>query len=237
MAAFLGVVGASFLGSFITVAFGIGGGVFVITVMASLVPPTALIPVHGVVQLFSNATRVALFARHIRFNAIKWVLGGTLVGCLIGGVISVELPPQLVLGGLGVFVLWTVLAKPPRWLRELPFVSGTISAFLTMFFGATGMFVAAFTKSLNLDRQAHTATHATIMTVQHLIKVLVFGVLGFTFSDWIFVILSMVVAGVLGTAIGKRVLLKLSDHLFKRLLDMVLIALSLRLIWLAFTGQ
>ena len=47
----------------------------------------------------------------------------------------------------------------------------------------------------------------------------------------------MVVAGVLGTAIGKRVLLKLSDHLFKRLLDMVLIALSVRLIWLAFTGQ
>ncbi|MBD3765767.1 MAG: sulfite exporter TauE/SafE family protein, partial [Rhodobacterales bacterium] len=33
--------------SFITIAFGIGGGVLLLAVMASLVPPVALIPVHG----------------------------------------------------------------------------------------------------------------------------------------------------------------------------------------------
>jgi uncharacterized protein len=40
---------ASFGASFITVAFGIGGGAALLALMASLVPPAALIPVHGVV--------------------------------------------------------------------------------------------------------------------------------------------------------------------------------------------
>ena len=51
------LLGASFLGSFITVAFGIGGGGFFLAVLAALVPPAALIPVHGVVQFGSNLGR------------------------------------------------------------------------------------------------------------------------------------------------------------------------------------
>jgi hypothetical protein len=39
------------------VAFGIGGGAALLAVMASLVPPAALIPVHGVVQVGSNLGR------------------------------------------------------------------------------------------------------------------------------------------------------------------------------------
>ena len=57
MDALVGValMGISFLGSFITAAFGIGGGVVVLAVLATLLPPAALIPVHGVVQFGSNA--------------------------------------------------------------------------------------------------------------------------------------------------------------------------------------
>ena len=48
---------ASFLGSFITVAFGIGGGALLLALMASMLPPIALIPIHGIIQLGTNATR------------------------------------------------------------------------------------------------------------------------------------------------------------------------------------
>ena len=61
VALFLGLIGASFIASFITAAFGIGGGVLLLAVLAALMPPAALIPVHGVVQLGSNALRLMLF--------------------------------------------------------------------------------------------------------------------------------------------------------------------------------
>ena len=51
---FAALLGTSFAGSLITVAFGIGGGAMLLAVMATLVPPAALIPTHGVIQIGSN---------------------------------------------------------------------------------------------------------------------------------------------------------------------------------------
>lgn len=226
-----GLVGTSFVSSLITAAFGIGGGGLLLAVMATLVPTAALIPVHGVVQLGSNAGRVLMFLRDVYWPALPVFALGTLAGTLAGGLVVVELPAAAVQIGIGCFVIWTVLARPPRWLREMPFVSGLISSFLTMFFGATGLFVASFTKSLALGRHAHVATHAALMTLQHGLKVLVFGLLGFAFGTWWAVIALMIAAGALGTWTGRNVLNRIDDRRFGLALNALLILISLRLIW------
>lgn len=227
----LALMAASFLGSFITVALGIGGGALLLAVMASLMPPMALIPVHGVIQLGSNALRAGLLIRHAYWPPFAVFALGTGIGAAVGGSVVVNLPPPVVMIGVGAFVIWNVLARPPKWMSHLPFVSGAISSFLTMFFGATGVFVASFTKSLALPRQAHVATHATLMTLQHALKVVAFGMLGFAFGPWIGFIALMIGAGFLGTLTGRMVLTRMSDRNFKRALDGVLLLLSAQLIW------
>ena len=226
-----GLVATSFVSSLITAAFGIGGGGLLLAVMATLVPTAALIPVHGVVQLGSNAGRVLLFLRDVHWPALPVFALGTLAGTIAGGLVVVELPASAVQIGIGCFVIWTVVARPPRWLRELPFVSGLISSFLTMFFGATGLFVASFTKSLQLGRHAHVATHAALMTLQHGLKVVVFGLLGFAFGAWWAVIALMIAAGAAGTWTGRHVLNRIDDRRFRLALNALLILISLRLIW------
>jgi len=228
--------GTSFLGSFLTVALGIGGGTVLLAVMASLMPPAALIPVHGVIQLGSNASRAALLRAHVHWPPIAAFGLGTVAGAVSGGVIVVNLPPGAVLIGVGTFVIWSVLARPPAWLSHLPLVSGLFSSFLTMFFGATGPFVASFVKSLALGRQAHVATHAVLMTLQHMLKIVVFGVLGFGFGPWLGFIAVMIGAGFLGTLAGRRVLVRMTDQTFKWVLNGVLILISLRLIWQGVTS-
>lgn len=229
--AFFALAAVSFLGSFITVALGIGGGGLVLAVMANIVPPLALIPVHGVIQFGSNAGRLAMFFRHVHWSALPAFVIGTAIGATIGGTIAVALPPAYVQIGVGAFVIFTVFAKSPKWLSRWPAITGLISSFLTMFFGATGLFVASFTKSLALSRQPHVATHAAMMTLQHALKVLIFGLLGFAFAPWAFAIMAMIGAGLIGTFVGKRALSRMSDHSFKRALDIVLVLISLRLIW------
>jgi len=224
------LLGTSFLASFITAAFGIGGGALLLAVMATLVPATALIPVHGVVQLGSNAGRMLILWRAIHWPALGGFTLGSVAGSLAGGAIVVELPAGIVQVGVGLFVIYTVLAKAPRWLTNMPILTGAISTFLTMFFGATGLFVASYTKSFHLMRHAHVATHAALMTVQHGLKVVVFGLLGFAFAGWAVFIAAMIVTGLVGTLAGRRSLDGINDALFGRILNLLLILISLRLI-------
>jgi uncharacterized membrane protein YfcA len=227
---------ASFVGSFITVSMGIGGGAMLLAVMASLIPPVALIPVHGVIQFGSNVNRALVMWRHTFWPPVLSFGIGSIVGVAIGGVIVVDLPPSYVQIGVGLFVIWSVVRKPPAWLTRWPSATGLISSILTMFFGATGVFVSGYVKSLALGREAHVATQAVLMTLQHLLKVIVFGLLGFAFGPWLGFMAVMIATGLLGTLVGRQVLRRMNDAIFGKVLNGILIVLGIRLIWQGMAG-
>lgn len=221
----------SFLGSFITVAFGIGGGAVLIAVFATLLPAQAIIPVHGLVQLGSNAGRAVLTFEHLHRSIVPAFLLGSAVGVALGSAFVVQLDAAMIQIAVGLFIIWSILAKPPAFMRRSGGVTGVISSFLTMFFGATGPFVAAFVKTQQLDRMGHTATHATLMSIQHALKTLAFGFLGFAFSLWAGLVALLIAAGFLGTIVGRRVLLRIDEKLFRFTLNLILAVLAARLIY------
>ena len=73
----------STLTSMLTAAMGIGGGVLLLAVMATIVPPAALIPVHGLVQLGSNGNRALLTREYIDWSLLRLFFGGALIGAVI----------------------------------------------------------------------------------------------------------------------------------------------------------
>ena len=231
----LSLVGTSAATSFVSASFGLGGGAILLAVMALLLPPAALIPVHGVVQLGSNAGRTALLLPHVFRAAVPAFAAGSVLGAVVGGAISVELPGAALQMLVGLFVLFTVVARAPGWLTGAPAVTGMITSFLTMFVGASGLFVAGYSRALNLPKLGYVATHAALMTLQHGLKVAVFAALGFAFSDWLLLALAMMAAGLIGTWAGRALLIKADEKLFRRALDVLLVALSLRLIWQSVT--
>lgn len=224
------LIAASFGSSLITAAFGIGGGALLLALMASLIPPAALIPIHGIVQAGSNLGRALVMGRHSFWPVVPAFVGGSVIGAVLGGALVIRIPPAWVQIGIGLFIVWSVVAKPPRGIRDWPLATGLVSSFLTMFFGATGVFVATFTKSLALGRHAHVATHAVLMTVQHGIKTVAFGLFGFAFGPWIGLISVMLVAGLAGTLAGGLVLHRMGDVRFRRVLDIVLLVIAVRLV-------
>ena len=225
------LIGLSFLGSFITVAFGIGGGVILIAVFATLIPAAAIIPIHGLVQLGSNVGRTILTFKHVHWPVVWAFLIGSLIGIGLGSIFVVQLNTAFIQIGVGLFIIWSILANPPAIMRRSSLITGAISSFLTMFFGATGAFVAAFVKTQQLDKLRHTATHATLMTIQHTLKILAFGLLGFAFSHWAGLVTLLIAAGFLGTIFGRQVLLRIDEKLFRLTLNIVLAGLAARLIY------
>lgn len=221
----------SFGASFITAAFGIGGGAVMLAVLAVTLPAPAIIPVHGLVQLGSNSGRLAIMLRHVHRAVIPAFLAGALVGVALGASVVVQLPAGAIQLGVGLFILWSVFFTPPALLRRSGLLAGAISSFLTMFFGGTGPFVATFVKGQGLDRLGHVATHAALMTIQHSLKIVAFGVLGFLFSQWLGFVALLIAAGFLGTVVGRAALAKIDDKRFLLILNTVLTVLALRLIW------
>lgn len=225
------LMAVSFVASLITAAFGIGGGVVMIAVLASLLPPVALIPVHAVVQVGSNAGRALIMRAHIDWPIWGVFLIGTIVGIAIGAVFVIDLPPAWIQTGIGVFILWTIFCKPPAFLRHSAWMAGGVSSILTMFFGATGPFVSAYLKTRQYDRMAQVAMQGACMTAQHLLKVFAFGLLGFAFGPYMILIAGLIAFGFLGTLAGRQILMKIDEARFKMALNAILIVLSLRLIW------
>jgi uncharacterized membrane protein YfcA len=230
------LVAASLVTSFISAAFGIGGGFTLIALLVLLLPPAALIPVHGIVQFGSNAGRVGIMLKDVVWRPVLPFVIGTLIGAGLGAMVVVQLPPWAVQLALGIFIIWAVFAKLPPIQQRYILLGGVVSSFLTMFFGATGNFIAAMVKSMNLYPVPHVATHSLMMTFQHFVKVLIFGLIGFQFGPYIILIIGMLISGLIGTIIGSRFLTKAGGRYFKPVLNTILFLAAARLIWAGVEG-
>jgi len=230
------VILASFFTSALTAAFGLGGGLALLAVMSSVFPPIAVIPIHGVAQAGSNAGRFYLQRRDVVWPIVLWFSVGGILGAVLGGRLALEMPVWLLRGGVACFILYTVWGPRPGSFAPGPktfFATGAIAAFLTMFFGATGPIAATMIGAAKLDRLKTVATHAAAMVIQHLMKILTFGLLGFAFGDWIVVILVVLVAGFVGTYAGTHFLRRMPDQIFRRGFKTILTIIALYLIVVA----
>ncbi len=233
-AVFLLLMVASALGSFLTASLGVGGGVMLLGVMAQVLPPQLIIPLHGVAQLGSNAGRAAMSWRHIDWKLIAAFLPGAVVGALIGSFVLVALPPAVMYLTIALFILYLC------WGPKLPkmvlgswgtVLAGGVTTFITLFAGATGPLVAAFIKQIYADRFRTVATFAMAMSLQHVLKIAVFEIAGFPLEPWLPLLACMIVSGAIGTWVGLKLLKRMSDHYFQRIFNIALTLMALRLIW------
>jgi len=235
----LGLTVLSFFTSAFTAAFGIGGGGALITMMLLILPPTIVLPLHGVVQTGSNAGRAYAMRASVRWPLVGWFALGSVLGIAAATMVFVALPQRLLLGLLASFILWSLwmpgLSK--RAIADRSFVGvGAFASFATMFVGATGPLVAAFWRVEALGRQGVVACHGAVMTIQHGLKVVAFGWLGFAYGQWLLLIVAMIVSGYAGTLLGKHLLSRLPEKQFATIFKWTLTVLALRLAWGALAG-
>jgi uncharacterized membrane protein YfcA len=227
------LVAVSFLTSALTAAFGIGGGMAMLGALAGTAPPALIVGVHGLVQLGSNTGRAFIQRVHVAWPLVWRFVSGSLVGVAIGAALFQALPTRLLLAMLGLFILaMTWLPKPriPGMERAGLVAGGAISTFLTMFIGATGPFVQALLLPLGLSRQQLVATHAMCMTIQHALKTIAFVAIGVALIAWLPLIAAMVASGFAGTVLGSRLLDRMSEATFRKVLTVVLTVIALDLL-------
>lgn len=223
----------SFFTSVISAAFGLGGGTMLIVIMASLLPPLAVIPTHAIIQMNSNFTRGLFLWRHIKFTWMTPFIIGTILGAAVGGQVVFAIPKHTLQGIIGIFVIYSVWGPKigsikPSWVSFAGI--GGIASFATMFVGGTGPLIAPFIRASTNERRATVATHAAFMSWQHGIKIITFGILGFAFTPYLELLVGMVLLGTVGTWSGKILLTWMPENVFRKAFNITLGLLAINLI-------
>jgi uncharacterized membrane protein YfcA len=229
----LALIALSAFTSALSAAVGIGGGVTLLAAMTFVIPVPALIPVHAVVQLGSNVGRLAILLKAVAWRLLAPFLAGGLIGAAAGGALVTDLPEAILLLVIGVFVTMMAWLKVPplgRAERGVIAAGGAASTMLTMFVGATGPFVITLFRQSALSHRAIVATNAAAMSVQHVLKIVVFGVLGFSYAEWVPLIAAMIAAGFAGTVVGARYLSRVPEQSLKTALKLVLTVIGIQLV-------
>jgi uncharacterized membrane protein YfcA len=230
------LVFVAFFTSTLTAVVGLGGGLLLLAVMAIILPPLAIIPIHGTVQFCSNITRAWFGRTDLKINLLLPFATGVILGGLCGLPALQSFPAAILPIPLGLFILLlTWLPQGPVQLK-LPgkfFSLGLVNGFISLFVGATGPLNMPVLLRHGLTSNQAVATMAALMTTVHLVKIAVFGLLGFAFASYLPLITGMVVSVTAGSWFGTKIRRQTPGNLLRWAIKVLLTVLALRMIWMA----
>ncbi|MDX1485867.1 MAG: sulfite exporter TauE/SafE family protein [Alphaproteobacteria bacterium] len=233
---FIGLAAASFVTTLWGVTTGAAGGLLLLAIMALVFPPIVLVPMHTLVQLGGNVGRIILMRSYIMTTVLWPFLIGSVIGGVAGAQIFVSLPAGLLQGIIACFILFALwLPKVGSFGPErgrFAFI-GFLATFLGVFVSATGTLVTPFMAAASPDRRNYVATFGAVMTIVHAAKVLAFALAGVAMAAYAPLIIAMISTTVVATMIGRRLLDRVPEKLFRLILKVILTLLALRLFWVA----
>jgi uncharacterized membrane protein YfcA len=234
------LIAAAFVTAAISGVFGMAGGLMLKGAIALVLPVSATFVTHGLLQLVANGWRAVLHRRHL----VGRIVGFYVVGAALaaGAMALIALEPSkatlFLLMGLVPVLLWI----PKDWLNldaarpAQAVVCGLAVTALNLTAGVAGPLLDTFFVRTELTRHQIVATKAATQVFSHLAKVLVYGaalvaVHGKGLPPW-WVFALAVPLSMAGTAVGGRVLERLSDVHFKRWARLLVTAIGgLYLAW------
>ncbi|AKG07324.1 membrane protein [Moraxella bovoculi] len=224
----------NFITSGVTAITGVGGGIVLIGIMPMFMAASIIIPVHGASQLASNASRVWFGWQDLRLDCMKEFLIGAVCGAIVFGVavrfVSLELIPLFI----GIYILLMQWSKTfDRLLKRANnfYAIAFIQIGTGLFVGVSGpMSIALLNKKYDNNNTVVT-TGALMATIIHSAKLIVYGILGFSFLAHWRVIVMMVVFATLGSWVGVRLRHIIPIHWLKALLPWSLTLIAIKIIY------
>ena len=202
--------------SFLSGIFGMAGGMILMGILLALLPLPAAMALHAVAQIASNGWRGVLWIGHVRWRAAAAYITGCLVALTAWTLVLYVPSKPVALLSLGITPF--LLHLLPENLKPDPenLLHGTIygAACMTLMLltGVAGPLVDSYFLGGRLNRKEIVATKAICQIFGHGAKLVYFGGLieqAASVDPWL--VGSVVVASMIGTALAKPILERLSD--------------------------
>ena len=240
------LIASAFITSSISAVLGMGGGIILLGIMAIMIPEGYMvIALHGIIQLISNTTRTYVFREHIKKNLIKEFSIGVLLGATVSIVILLILIQSFQVSSandikvdilkplIGIFIIWYLFLKKKSSNTTVnSFIPvGFISGLSSIFVGATGPLIAPFFLSRRLLKENIIANKAACQMITHLTKIPLFiYFFNVNYLNEYRILLPLILAVFLGTNFGKKILGFIPEKLFRKIFEIALFIIAIRLI-------
>ena len=216
--------------------FGMAGGLVLMGGLALVLPVSAAFITHGLLQLVANGWRAILHRRHVAWKIVAiYALGSLIAGTVVSLIALAPSKPILFLVmGLLPGLLWL----PQDWIKldaakpAQALASGILVTGVNLTAGVAGPLLDIFFVRTALSRHTIVATKAATQVFAHLAKIIVYGGLMLRTQDggdmpplWLFAL--TIPLSMLGTAVGGRILDRLTDINFKRYTRLIVTAVGI----------
>jgi len=219
---------------------GFGGGMLLIAIMPVFLPAAVIIPIHGLVQLASNSSRVALSINHVAWHLLPKFLIGSLIGLGLFSTLLLNVSTDYIPLAIGSYILlnlwWKPFANAMKRFESF-YIIGALQTGLSLIVGATGPLTNNILLKQLQDKDQIIATGAIFMSISHLAKILVFGLIGFQFEDYLPTLILMSLGAILGSYIGSNVRKKVNNQHYLNLIKYLLSLLAAKMIITIFVAN
>lgn len=156
----------SFCTSLVAAVLGLGGGMLLIAILPQFLLANAVVPIHSVTQISSNASRAFFAKESICWQLLIPFIVGSLIGTVLFGLVVAYLPIDFIPLFIGTYILlniWSDSFKQFIAKFESLYIVGFLQTGLGMLVGATGPFTLSILTKTLADKEQVIATSAVFM--------------------------------------------------------------------------
>jgi len=229
---------AAIAGSTVGGVAGFGTGVIMIPAIAWIVGVKATVPVLTVCMLIGNSARVWFSRREIEWRVVAAFLLGAVPMTILGATLYTRIESAWLSRILGAFMILAVPLR--RWLqhsgitvrlRHFPLV-GAGFGFLSAIVGAVGPIMTPFFLSHGLRKGRYLATDALCTVGAYITRGIMFRRADLLTGPLILTGLYIGVIMIGGAWLGRRLIDRMSEKTFLRIIEALLLAFGLQfLLW------
>ena len=218
---------------------GFGTSILLTPALVLVFGPRDAVPIMAVASIMANASRVAAWWREIDWRAVGAYSVTAVPAAALGAATLVVLPARSIEAVLGLFFIAMIPAR--RWMAHRDFkprlwqlaAVGAGIGYLTGIVAATGPINAPFFLAYGLVKGAYLGTEAMGSLAMFVAKAVTFRGLGALPLDTLGKGLIVGSSLVVGAFIAKRFVRRIDADRFRLLMDGLLLAAGLTMLWAA----
>lgn len=229
---FVILVAGSFLASIANAAFSAGGALIILAVTSSVLPITAVVPIHSTLLIGSTTTRVLLFRKHIEWQIAAPFLVASLFGAMLGSRLYFELPDRAIAITIALLMLVAIWLPGVKWrprIRHPWLIVGFAHSLLSTLF-AYGAILQSIILHTGLNRRQIVGTVGGCLTGMAVFKITGYALNGFDYRPFLWTIVAAIAVSFVGTWIGKQLVDRLSERAFRVAFRVLITLTAVRLI-------
>lgn len=229
------IVAGSFLAAVSNAAFSSGGAMIILAITSTVLPVSAVVPIHSTLLIGSTASRALLFRQYIEWRIAGPFLVGSAIAVLVASRLFFALPETAIAIAIAIVMLIAIWLPGVRWrpkIRHPWAVVGFVHSFLSTLF-AYGALLHAVILHTGLARRQIVGTMAAALTGMSLFKIVGYSFNGFDYRPYVATIAISLLAAIVGTWVGKLIIDRISEATFRFVFRALVTVTAIRLLYVS----